>query len=122
MSKKIFKTGALSFSGSSYVVTAFNYAENYGEIDVTDTGTSGDGKEYLGSRAERTFTVSLFMEVTGSDLTMNSSAPLEMDFEGKTYAGTGSMLTKTVDASIDNAVEVTYTGRFNGSVTVTPEA
>ena len=99
-----------------------NYSENYGEIDVTDTGTTGDGKEYLGSRAERTFSITLFMETDAADLTMNTAAALILDFEGKTYVGSGSLLTKTVDGAIDSAVSAVYTGRFNGAVVVTPEA
>ena len=120
--KEAFVTGSFTYGATKYVLTTMNYSENYGEIDVTDTGTSGDGKEYLGSRAERTFSIGLFVLTDIADITMNTEAALIMDFEGKTYAGSGSLLTKTIDGSIDSAVTATYTGRFNGEVTVTPEA
>jgi len=122
MAKEAFTTGKFTYSGTAYDVTSLNFSENYGEIDVTDTGTTGDGKEYLGGRAERTFTINVFMDTGAADIVMNTESDITIDFEGKTYEGSGSLLTMTADGSIDAAVAQTYTGRFNGEVTVTPQA
>lgn len=121
MGKEALTTGKFTFNSTSYDVTNFLYNETYGEIDVTDTGTTGDGKEYLGSRAERTFEVGIICDVTDADLTMNTEYTATIDFEGKTYAGTAILLSKAITASIDDAVRATYSGRFNGTVTITPE-
>lgn len=122
--KAIFSTtGSFFKQGSqSYYLTGLEFGENYDSIEVTDTSTTGDGKEYLGGRAERTFKADLIMDVSGSDLTMNSSLATTASFEGKTYTGFGTLLTKTVQGSLDDAVKVSYDGRFNGAVTVTPRS
>lgn len=123
MAKKVLQTGKFKFEGTEYPVTAFDFTEAYDEVDVTDTGTSGDGREFLGSRANRTFTVTMWMEAGDADLAMNvDQASTEIDFEGKVYAGTVRLLQKTNSASIDAGVQQTYNGRFQGAVTVTPEA
>lgn len=122
MAKEAFQTGSFTSGGVTYAVTSLNYGENYGEIDVTDTATTGDGKEYVGGRADRTFSIGLFMDTSEADVVMNTESAITIDFEGKTYVGSGSVLTKTVDGSIDAAVSATYTGRFNGAVVVTPVA
>lgn len=122
MAKEAFQTGSFTSGGVTYAVTTLNYSETYGEVDVTDTSTTSDGREYVGTRAERTFSIGLFMDTSEADVVMNTASAITIDFEGKTYVGSGSVLTKTVDASMDGAVAATYTGRFNGAVTVTPVA
>ena len=124
MSKAIFSTTSSFFQQSStkYYLTGLEFGENYDSIETTDTNTSGDGKEYLGGRAERTFKCDIIMDVSSSDCTMNSSLATTASFEGKTYTGLGTLLNKNVQGSIDDAVKVSYDGRFNGAVTVTNKA
>jgi predicted secreted protein len=120
MAKDTLSTGKFTFNSSPYDVTDFTYNEDYGQIDVTDTGTTGDGKEYLGGRKETTFEVGLICDLTDADLTMNTEYAAIIDFEGKTYSGNAVLLTKAITASIDDAVKAKYTGRFNGTVSITP--
>lgn len=122
MSKQSLTTGKFTYAGTEYGVTAFNYSETYAEIETTDTSTQGDGKEFIGGRAERAFDVTLYMNSTAADLVMNTASACNIDFEGKTYSGSASLLSKAVDASIDTAVTNNYTGKFIGAVTVTPES
>ena len=68
MAKKVLTTGKFTFNSVEYKVTDVRFEENYNEIDVTDTGTSGDGKEYLGGRAERSFTVTIWMQAGDADI------------------------------------------------------
>ncbi len=120
MAKQALKTGLLTFNSQTYPVLSMDFNEAFNEIDVTDTGTTGDGKEYLGSRAERNFTVELWMQDNQADLALNSAQAGELDFEGKTYAGTMIFLTRNTNGAIDAGIKQTYTGRFNGAVTTTP--
>ena len=121
MSKKALTTGKFTFNAVEYGVVSLDFQESFGEIDVTDTATTGDGKEYLGGRVERSFTMEMWMDSQAADIAMNSAQTGELDFEGKTYAGTIVLLTRNSNGSIDSAIKQTYTGRFNGAVTVTPE-
>lgn len=107
------------FDGTDYFLTNMTYEEAYTEVDVTDTNTTGDGKEFLGGRAERTFTVDVIQDVTAADITANSKKVITCSFENKTYVGSGSILGKTVVGAIDDAVKNTYSGKFAGEVTIT---
>lgn len=121
MSKESFTTGKLTFDGTQYGVISFSYSERHDEVEVTDTNTSGDGKEFVGGRSERTCTVQIVKDPTVADLAMNSEKSATLDYEGFTYAGTLILLEKTADANIDDKMVMTYTGRFNGTVTETVE-
>lgn len=120
MGKATFSTSGSYFKQGSntFYLTGLEFGETYDSIETTDTNTSGDGKEYLGGRAERTFKADIIMDVSGSDLTMNSSLETSASFEGKVYCGMGTILTKTVQGSLGDAVKVSYDGRYNGAVTV----
>lgn len=122
MAKQALKTGKLTFNSVEYGVVSMDFNEAFSEIDVTDTSTTGDGKEYLGSRAERTFTVEVWMQDNAADIALNSAQTGELDFDGKTYSGTMIFLTRNTNGAIDAGIKQTYTGRFNGAVTTTPAA
>lgn len=121
MAKDSLTTGKFTFNSTEYDVTNFSYNEDYDQIEVTDTGTTGDVKEYIGGRAEKSFELGLICDLTDADLTMNTEYAATIDFEGKTYAGNAILLTKAITATIDDAVKATYTGRFTGTVTITPD-
>lgn len=120
MSKKGLTTGKFTFDSVAYAVVDLRFGEQYNEIDVTDTGTSGDGKEFISTRADRSFTIGIWMNVAAADLAMNSPKTAEIDFEGKKYSGTVILLSKENEGAIDNGIKQTYIGKFNGAVTVTP--
>ena len=104
---------------TTYYLTGLTFNEAFDKIEVTDTSTSGDGKEYITGRAERTFTAEILMNVSSSDITLASEAAVTASFEGKTYAGMGSFYTKNIQGSIDDSVKSSYEGSFNGAVVVT---
>ena len=122
MSKAIFSTTGSYFKQSSttYYLTGLEFGETYDQIETTDTSTTGDGKEYLGGRAERTFKADLIMEVASASLTLNSSLATTCSFEGRMYTGLATVLGQTVQGSLDDAVKVSYDGKWNGAVIVTP--
>ena len=117
--KFIFNTTGSWFdvNTTKYFLTNMTFNEAFDKIEVTDTSTSGDGKEYITGRAERGFTVDLLMNASGSDITLNTEQPMTASFEGKRYFGLGSLYTKNVQGSIDDALKVSYEGAFNGAVT-----
>ncbi len=120
MSKAVLTTGDFTFNAVVYVVTDMSMDVSYSEVDVTDTGTTGDGKEYLGGRAERTFSIDLWLDKNAADPPMKTEYAATIDFEGKTYAGNAILLSKSVQGSIDNGIKLSLSGRFNGAVTETP--
>jgi predicted secreted protein len=121
MAKKVLKTGKFTFNSVVYPVTDMSIEESFDEIDVTDTGTTGDGKEFLGGRANRSFSVTVWLDSQAADIPLSTEAAGEIDFEGKKYAGQMILLSKTTEGSVDAGIQQTYSGRFNGAVTVTPE-
>jgi len=118
-SKSIFSTVSSSFkyAATSYYLTDLTYNENYDKIEVTDTSTTGDGKEYKTGRAERSFTVDIMYDSSSVDIPLNTPAGLQIFFEGKAYRGTGSLYTKTITGTLDSAIKASYEGSFNGAVT-----
>ena len=109
----------LKVGASTYYLTGLTFNEAFDKIEVTDTSTSGDGKEYITGRAERTFSAEVLLNVSASDITIASEAAVTASFEGKTYAGMGIFYTKNVQGSIDDSIKVSYEGSFNGAVVVT---
>ena len=121
MAKKVLTTGKFTFDSTEYGVTNLSMKKVSADVDVTDTDTSGSEKEYLGGRVERTFTVDMWKDVTEADPTLGGSgATGELDFEGFTYAGTMILNDISQSAQIDNAVVLSVSGRFSGTVTETP--
>ena len=122
MSKAIFSTTGSFFqqNATKYYLTSLEFGESYDQIETTDTNTTGDGKEYLGGRAERTFKVDIICDVGVADLTMNSVLICTASFEGKHYIGSASLLGKTVQGSLDDAIKASYDGKWSGAVTVVP--
>ena len=100
-----------------YFLTNLAFNENFDKIEVTDTSTTGDGKEYITGRAERTFTVDVFMNVSASDIPLNTQYIMTASFEGARYFGSASLYTKNIAGTIDDAVKASYEGSFNGAVT-----
>ena len=122
MSKEVLKTGLFTYNSVEYGVTSLSLEKNATEVDVTDTKTTGDEKEYLAGRIERPFTIEMWKDVSQADPPHNELYAGEIDFEGFTYAGDMILLKIKVDAQIDNAVKLTVEGRFSGTVVETPVA
>jgi len=119
-SKFVFaSTGSwLEAGGTKYWLTSLTYNEAFDKIDATSTDTSGDGKEYLPGRAERTFSAEIIMNASGSDITLNSQTPITASFEGKRYLGLGTLYTKAINGSLDDVIKAQYEGSFDGAVTI----
>lgn len=124
MAKKILNTGKMTYNGGTpFGVTSVNYSASTEDVDVTDTNSPTGENEYLGSgRLQHNIDVTFFKDSTVADFTLGGAgASLEMDFEGFTYAGTIIWLNKGTAGQVKGAITQTYSGRFTGTVTPTPE-
>jgi|GEM_PF-3497820 len=124
MAKKILNTGKATYASTAYGVTAMEHNKSTEDVDVTDTNSPTGENEYLGSgRVQRDVSITFFKDVAVADFPIGGSgATLEVDFEGFTYSGTVIWLNAGVSAQVKGGVVQTYSGRFTGTVTETPEA
>lgn len=119
MAKKVLLDGKFTFNSVQYGFTQCTIDETHDEVDVTDTATTGDGREFLGTRANRTISITMWNDVNAADLPTNVEYAGSVDAQGKTYSGQIILLSKSVGLSTDNATQNTYNGRFNGAITET---
>jgi len=117
--KKVLTTGKVKIGVTEYPVTSVKVSRSLSKIDVTDTATTGNYKEYLPGREESTFSFDLFMGVNEDDISTGAVAAIELDFEGKKYSGAAIIEKMDADGSIDAAITQSYSGTFTGTVTVT---
>lgn len=118
MAKMILSTtgSKMIFDGTTYYVTDLSYAENSSRIDVTDTGTTGDGTEFVYSRVERPITISMWKSSTADGPAIRTKKACTIAFEGYSYIGSASFESKTVAASLDAGVKLDLSGVFEGAV------
>lgn len=121
MAKKVFKTGTFEYDSITYGVTNMEATKTAEEVDVTDTQTAGNEREYLAGRQERTLSIEMWKDVTLADPDLGDVEAAVLDFEGFTYAGDVLLLEITMRAVIDDGVQLTASGRFSGTVVETPE-
>lgn len=120
MAKSVLTTGTFTYNAIVYGVTNMETTKSADEVDLTDTETAGNEREYLGGRQERTLSIELWKDATDPDPAIGVAAAGELDFEGFTYAGDMILLEVTQRAAIDNGVQLTVSGRFTGTVVETP--
>lgn len=120
MAKQVFKTGTFEYVAITYGVTNMETTKSAEEVDVTDTLTAGNEREYLAGRQERTLSVEMWKDVNDADPVLGTVNAGELDFEGFTYAGDIILLEITMRAVIDDGVQLLASGRFSGAVVETP--
>lgn len=87
------------------------------EIDVTDSVSAGDSKEYLPGLIERSISFSMwFKDDETNRLTLNQTVQFEMILAGKKFSGTLVITGEDVDAGLKDAVRVSYTARITGAL------
>ena len=112
MAKSAFRESYVSIDGDLYYLTDLSLSDNFDEIDVTDTGTEGQYKDFVGGFRDATVQFTIILDPEASEPEMNSLASASVNFEGKSYEGNLRLLTKTVSGSIGSAITVQYTGRM----------
>ena len=121
MGKAVLTVGQFSvFDGvnyHSYGVTAMDLTKSVAEVDLTDTFSPVDEKEYAVGREEHTGTVTIWKDVTQQDLlTGVEYTEGIMDFEGFIYHGTFYFTEQAPSASIDEGIAQSMTMRFDGTI------
>lgn len=118
MSKMIFSTTAskMIFDGTTYYVTDLTYGQTANRVDVTDTGTAGDGTEWVYGRKERTISVDAWKDSATNLPTLATKKACTLAFEGNLFVGSASFESVEIAASIDTGVKFSLSGVFEGSV------
>jgi len=112
----------LTFDGSTVPVTDIEYAEKFDEQDGTDSATTGDGKEFEASRADREATITLIMRASAADLlTANpvKKAAILTFATGATLQGYLLPISKNPVGDTNQYVKVTYRFKWIGKPTET---
>ena len=115
MAKSAFRTSYISLAGTAHYITQCSLNDTYEEIDITDTGTSGNIREYTGGFRDASFTFTIVEDPTVADLTMNTEQSCTVHWEGKTYTGAAKVLGKTGDGSVGSAATKSYTARWTSA-------
>lgn len=121
MAKKVLTTGKFTYNSVVYGVTSMESVKSAEEVDVTDTDTTGNEREYLASRQSRTISIEMWKDVTLADPALATAYAGELNFEGFKYSGDIILTEISQNAAIDGAVQLLCSGRFSGTVTETPE-
>lgn len=114
------KTMALSFNSLDVPLTDVDVSVNYDELDTTDTETTGDGTEYVTSRAERESKASIIMRSEDADLlTTNpiSAATILTFATGQTFTGSSVPISKEITDESNGVSKVDYTFKWKGAPT-----
>lgn len=123
MAKAILKTGKLTYNSIQYGVTEMRVSKTTEDVDVTDTASSTNEKEFLSSgRFAREVTVTLWKNVNAANLVIGTAYTATLSFENFIYSGSLVWTSLEDVGTIDGAVQQTYTGRFTGTVSETPAA
>jgi len=87
------------------------------EIDVTDSMSAGDGKEFISGLIDRSITFSMWFKDDENDrLTVGDVRAFEMIVTGKKFSGTLVITADDIDASLKDAVKVNYSARITGAL------
>jgi len=120
MAKQVLTTGDFTYNSITYGVTSMEISKIADEVDVTDSATSGNEREWLGGRQAREFSIEMWKDVNEADPPLGTSYAFELDFEGFSYSGNAVLLEIVSSAQIDQACKMTVRGRTTGAVTETP--
>ncbi|MBN8545775.1 MAG: hypothetical protein J0L60_06545 [Ignavibacteria bacterium] len=89
-----------------------------GEIDVTDTMSAGDSKEYLSGLVDRSLTFGAWFRDDDADpLDVGDTSAFELIIGAKKFSGNLVITQADLDASMADAVKYAYTARITGAVT-----
>ena len=113
MAKEVLTTGLFTYNSVAYGVTDMNMSKVATEVDLTDTETAVNEKEFAAGRQERTFTITMWKDVTEADPPLATLYPVIIDFEGFSYNGNAIFTEVAQSATIDNGVVLNVSGRFS---------
>lgn len=112
------KDMGFNFNSVDVPLTDVDINITYDELDVTDTETTGDGTEYITSRAERESKVSMIMRSEDAD--MLTTNPVVQDSvltfaSGQTIDGSTIPVSKDVTDESEGVSKVDYAFKWKGA-------
>ena len=118
MAKMIFSTtgSKMVFDSTTYYVTDLTYGQTANRIDVTDTGTAGDGTEFVYGRVERTISVDMWKDSASTGPAIKTKKACTIYYENNQYIGSASFESSEIAGSIDTGIKLSLSGIFEGSV------
>ena len=93
-----------------------NMDENADEIDVTDSMSSGDAREYLAGFVNRSLTYSRWYSDTDTPEDVGDEEAFSWKAGAKTFTGTILITGRTVGATREDAHRYNYTARITGDI------
>lgn len=120
-SKVVGKGCQLTFNSVVYPCTSVSYDETYSEIDVTDSATTGNGKETVISRAKRSSKVSAWVGATADDMTLGTAQTATLLFAtGCSVTGSAVPMSKSIQGSVNEATKIDYSLNWNSMTETLP--
>ena len=92
--------------------------ETADEIDVTDSESTGDAREYLSGFIGRSLTYSKWYLDDDTPLDLGDTEPFDWAMGAKSLAGTILVTGRTLGATREDAHRWTYTCRITGATTL----
>lgn len=114
------KDMGFTFNAVDVPLTDADINISYDELDVTDTDTTGDGTEYVVSRAERESKLSLIMRSEDADLltTLPTEQASVLTFAtGQTITGKTVPISKETTDESEGVAKVDYAFKWKGAPT-----
>jgi len=114
-------TADFTFNSVNYKVTDVNFEETYGEVDTTDTGTTGDGTEFQPAFAERKTSIDLWIQDNVASIVRGTAQTATLKLAtGITVAGSFRPESMSNQGEVKGAQKQTIAGTWQGAVTETP--
>ncbi len=118
--KLVGKDMNFTFNSVSYKLTDASFEETYDEVDLTDSGTTGDGTEFDVGRADRKLTLDLYMLDSQANIIRGTEQAATLAFAaGSDVAGSFRPESLKITGAIKDAVKVNIAGSFQGAPTQT---
>jgi predicted secreted protein len=97
--------------------------EKTDEIDVTDTMSAGDSKEFMTGLVDRSLSfASWYLDTEADPLEVGDSSAFVLEIGAKKFTGNLVVTGRDVEAGLSDAVKYSYTARITGAVTFTTVA
>ncbi len=108
------------FNSANYWVTDASYEVTFDEVDVTDSGTSGDGTEFEPGFAERKSKLDLWLQDDSSEIPLQTAQSATLTFAtGISVAGNFRPESMSIQGEVKGAQKYSIDGTWQGGVTET---
>lgn len=112
---------SLTFDSVAYPVSSVDFTEAYGEVDVTDGATTGDGRETITTKAKRNSKISAWVRHDKDDIPLNSKKAATLTFAtGCTIAGSALFNSKSITAKFNDAQKIDCNCSWTGVTKTLP--